>query len=118
MKSLVVLGVAALSIGISPPAAAEHHQAETSDEPPKAEIVETNEEGTATKVKIGDQVYDVCTREGQDSCINPRDAGLDFGRRELEYWPGKPASQIEEPLPAEKPVELPADENSPATQER
>ena len=28
-----------------------------------------------------------------DGCINPREAGLKFGNRALDYWPGKPASE-------------------------
>ena len=78
-----------------------HHEA------PKAEVLEKDAQGKPTKVRIGDKEYDVCTREDQDSCINPRNAGLDFGNREIDYWPGKPASQIDEPLPLEKPADLP-----------
>lgn len=84
------------------PAQADHHEAA------KAEVIEKDAQGKPTKVRIGDATYDVCTRDDQDSCINPRDAGLDFGNREIGYWPGKPASQIDGPLPLEKPADLPA----------
>jgi|GEM_PF-596007 len=67
------------------------------------QVAERDEDGQVTKVVWNGQVYDVCVEDGQDSCINPRDAGLDFGARELDYWPGKPASQIDEPLPATPP---------------
>ena len=112
MKIAMGVSLAVLLLSGVAAAHAEHHEANEVPEEPKAEVVETNEAGKATKVRIGEQVYDVCTERGQDSCINPRDAGLDFGRRELDYWPGKPASQIDEPLPAEKPVELPAEESA------
>ena len=80
---------------------------------PETQVVERDDAGQPTKVQIGEQVYDVCTPEQQDGCINPRSAGLDFGTRELNYWPGKPASEIEEDLPwepAEQTVEEPVGE--------
>lgn len=101
---MMPIATATVLLGLSgSPAMADHHEA------PKAEVVEKDANGKPTKVRIGDNVYDICTKDGQDSCINPRDAGLDFGNREIDYWPGKPASQIDEPLPLEKPAELPAD---------
>lgn len=59
----------------------------------KAEIVQKNAKGQATQVRIDGKVYNVCMSETQDSCINPRSAGLNFGNRELNYWPGRPASE-------------------------
>ncbi|AKM07289.1 hypothetical protein [Pelagerythrobacter marensis] len=47
--------------------------------------------------------YPICSREIQDSCINPREAGKNYGNVPLDYWPGRPASEIEGPLPAEEP---------------
>ena len=44
-------------------------------------------------VMFGDKEVAVCTKELQDSCINPREAGLNWGNRPLDYWPGKPASE-------------------------
>lgn len=38
--------------------------------------------------------YPVCGGAIQDSCINPREAGKNYGNRPLDYWPGKPASQM------------------------
>lgn len=49
--------------------------------------------------------YPPCKGEQKDGCVNPREAGLNYGNRPLQYWPGKPASEIDEPLPAEKPAE-------------
>ncbi len=58
-------------------------------------IVERNANGKATKVNIDGKTYDVCVTKGQDSCINPREAGLNWGNRALDYWHGKPASEMD-----------------------
>ena len=97
MKKLVFAAATGSLALMGAPALADHHGEM------KAEVVEKDAKGKATKVKIGDKIYDVCTADNQDSCINPRDAGLNWGNRELNYWPGKPASQIDGPLPADKP---------------
>ncbi len=96
------LAAATLAIGLSTPALADDH----GDKSGKmtAEVVEKNAQGKATKVKLGDKVYDVCMKSDQDGCINPREAGLNFGNRALDYWPGKPASQIDGPLPVNRPA--------------
>ena len=99
MKLIAATATLGLVFGLSAPALADHH------EPAKPEVVEVNEQGQPTKVKIGENVIDVCLTDDQDSCINPRDAGLDFGNRELSYWPGRPASEIDEPLPWDPPAE-------------
>lgn len=44
--------------------------------------------------------YPPCKGDMQDSCINPREAGLNYGNRPLNYWPGRPASEI----PGKKPM--------------
>jgi len=36
--------------------------------------------------------YPVCKGDVQDSCIQPREAGLNYGNVPLDYWPGEPAS--------------------------
>ena len=38
--------------------------------------------------------YPVCQGEEQDGCIQPREAGLNYGNRPLDYWPGQPASSM------------------------
>ena len=64
------------------------------DEPkPKAEVVERNDKGQATKIKVDGKIYEVCRDGKTDGCINPRDAGLDFGNVPLDHWPGRPASE-------------------------
>ena len=58
----------------------------------------------------------VCTKDVQDSCINPRAAGLNWGNRPLGYWPGKPASE-KVSVSQEQPVAMedPATEEDPST---
>jgi hypothetical protein len=38
--------------------------------------------------------YPVCSTSVTDSCVNPREAGKNYGNRPLNYWPGRPASEI------------------------
>ena len=80
-----------------------HRTAMQSDMTSKAEIVKRGPGGRAEVVRIDGQEYNVCTAQVQDSCINPRQAGLNWGNNELGYWPGKPASEVAGPLPANNP---------------
>lgn len=47
----------------------------------------------------------ICSADEQDNCINAWEAGKRGAgvNRPLEYWPGRPASEINEPLPATRP---------------
>ncbi len=47
----------------------------------------------------------ICSSNEQDNCINAWEAGKRGPgvTRPLEYWPGRPASEIDEPLPATRP---------------
>ena len=84
MRIAIVIALFGL---VAAPAAAQ-------EEPkPKAEVVERNDKGQATKIKVDGQVYEVCREGKTDGCINPRDAGLDFGNVPLDHWPGRPASE-------------------------
>ena len=40
--------------------------------------------------------YPPCRGDRQDNCINPREAGLNYGNRPLAYWPGRPASEMDD----------------------
>lgn len=44
-------------------------------------------------VMVNGKEFTICTKTIQDSCINPREAGLNWGNRPLDHWPGKPASE-------------------------
>ncbi|MGB3711797.1 MAG: hypothetical protein WA985_08920 [Erythrobacter sp.] len=106
MKNLITATFAAASLaamGAAAPALADDHMEQddqstvTGDANWKAqspEIVERNDRGRVTKVRIDGKVYDVCMANDQDGCINPRAAGLDWGNRPLMYWPGQPASSM------------------------
>ena len=95
MKNLIATAAAALiTTGAAAPAMADDHMDKKSDWKAKSPVVvERNDEGKATKVRIDGKMYDVCMTFEQDDCINPRAAGLKWGNRPLQYWPGQPASQ-------------------------
>lgn len=86
MRKAVAIGLLAL---FASPLAAQDEQ----DEKPKAEVVERDDKGRATKIRVEGQVYEVCLDGKTDGCINPREAGLDFGSVPLDHWPGEPASE-------------------------
>lgn len=59
-----------------------------------ASVVSKDSRGHATEVSVEGKTYKVCRKGMQDDCINPRAAGLKWGNRPLDYWPGKPASEM------------------------
>lgn len=95
MKTLIALSSATafcFAAAVTTTAAADDHTSnETANERPV--VVAKNDRGQATQVRINGQVIDVCMNDAQDDCINPRAAGLNWGNRALDYWPGKPASE-------------------------
>ena len=98
MTKINILSIAAAAtLGLAGPALADNHMKQSDDRADwKAEspvVVETNERGQATRVRVEGKVYDVCMNAEQDNCINPRAAGLNWGNRPLTYWPGEPASK-------------------------
>ncbi|GAA0867459.1 hypothetical protein GCM10009116_00330 [Brevundimonas basaltis] len=52
-------------------------------------VVERGPNGRATAVRIGATTYKVCQTEREDGCIQPRAAGLGWGDRPLQSWPGE-----------------------------
>lgn len=86
MKTLTAIIAIGLSAGLAAPAAAETTSA-------GFEIVERNDRGQVTRVSKDGQTYAVCMNDQQDSCINPREAGLNWGNVPLAHWPGRPASE-------------------------
>ena len=73
---------------------AQNEMAEGSVADPKPTIVDKGANGRAQTVMLNGKEYKVCGGDVTDGCINPREAGLDFGNRALDYWPGKPASEM------------------------
>lgn len=105
---LAVSAFAAVGLAASPALAkTKHHKpvarpAATAPMP-KAEVVERDARGHATMVSVEGQQYKVCSATVTDSCIQPRQAGLNWGNTPIDYWPGKPASEIPGKLPVNKP---------------
>ncbi len=61
---------------------------------PVPQILERDPQGRVTKVRLDGQDYAVCTAQGQDGCINPREAGLPTGNVPFQDWPGKTGTEI------------------------
>jgi len=81
--AIALFGLAAIAAAPPPAASAK----------PKAEVLERNDKGEATKIRVDGRDYEVCRDGKTDGCINPRDAGLDSGNVPLDHWPGRPASE-------------------------
>jgi len=95
MKNIALsAAIAGTALALSAPVLADHHMENGEGHAMKAEVVEKNARGQAMKVMIDGKTYDVCTAKDQDGCINPRAAGLKWGNRALDYWPGQPASSM------------------------
>ncbi len=102
-KALVAV-TAGLTLFSATPALAEHHEGDA----PKAEVIARDDNGRATRIAVDGIEVDVCSASVTDNCINPREAGLDFGSVPLDSWPGHPASaepEEAEPSPEEEPAE-------------
>ena len=65
----------------------------------RSEVTQTTPAGYKTAAQGED--LPVCTPNQQDGCINSWEKNK-TGTRPLEYWPGRPASEIDRPLPATK----------------
>lgn len=110
MKTLYLAG-AALAFA-SAPVAADHHgqekakamsEAQDTSAAPAMRFVSSPVVQT-TPADAGpppDGELPICSEDAQDNCINSWEANK-TGNRPLEYWPGRPASEIEGSLPATK----------------
>ncbi len=96
MKKLMTVTAAAAAMALGAPALAQSNSTGQSDSDMKAEVVEKAPNGRASVVEIGGTRYPVCNAADQDGCINPREAGLNWGNRALDYWPGQPASSMDD----------------------
>ena len=108
MKTLYLAGAALAFAAV--PAAADHHasgeqhaQADTTAATPaprfvRSEVTQTTPAGY--KAAEGEELP-VCAEGQQDGCINSFEKN-GTGNRPLQYWPGRPASEIDKPLPATK----------------
>lgn len=89
MKLAAISLAATAALGLSGPAIADDHgdKNKAAYKAQSPEVIERNRQGKATKVRIDGKEVAVCMSETQDSCINPRAAGLNWGDRPLEYFP-------------------------------
>jgi hypothetical protein len=99
MKNFVATAITATSaaalFAVAPALADDHKtHSDGSTKAASPEVVKTNAQGKATQVRVDGKVYDVCMNDAQDDCIQPRAAGLNWGERPLDYWPGQPASSM------------------------
>ena len=69
----------------------------------RSEVTQTTPAGYKAAAS-GDDLP-VCAPKQQDGCINSWEKNK-TGTRPLEYWPGRPASEIDGPLPATRPADM------------
>jgi hypothetical protein len=100
MKHIATILAAGTVLAFTAAAATSQTTAPQTTAQGKVEIVQKDAKGRATQVRIDGKVYAVCMSDDQDSCINPRSAGLNFGNYELKSWPGRPASERDLPRQA------------------
>lgn len=104
MKTFAILALGGLAF--AGPVLAQQQTRETppaAEVAPTAQVIARDNRGRATRISVEGREYAVCGPEQADGCINPREAGLNFGNVPIEYWPGRPASEIDGPLPVEAP---------------
>ena len=96
MRNIAILSAAAAaSMALTGVAhASQSEMADSAKTDPKATVVNKGANGRAQTVMLNGKEYTVCGGDVTDGCINPREAGLNFGNRALDYWPGKPASEM------------------------
>ncbi len=96
MRKILIVGIAA-SVALTAPAMARSthwpSKAAANANVPHANVIERDAHGRATRVMVDGAAYAVCSASVTDSCINPRQAGLNFGNVPLDHWPGHPASE-------------------------
>lgn len=108
MKTLYLAGAALAFAAV--PAAADHHgqetpavetQATTATPAPRFVRSEVTQTTPADYKSAEGEDLPICSEGQTDGCINSWEANK-TGNRPLEYWPGRPASEIEGSLPATK----------------
>jgi hypothetical protein len=96
--------VSALALALAAPAFAADEKA-PAEPKPKVEVISVGADGKPDVVRVDGFEMKVCKGDVKDGCINPQDAGFDWGGKQINYWPGRPASEIDGPLPVDKPAE-------------
>ena len=71
----------------------------TMDTPQVTTVTTTTGNMTPPPTEAMNKSYPICSRTVTDSCQNPGEGGAKGRSRALNYWPGKPASEIPGPKP-------------------
>ena len=97
MQKFVFAGVAAMGALMALPVSAQ------TDPAPRINYV-SNETVQQTPEDPGppDGELPICKQGDEDNCINSWEANK-TGNRPINYWPGRPASEIDEPPPVDEP---------------
>ena len=91
LKLATTIATATLMFGVSPLLA---QPVESVQEAEDATMSAPAQAETDKKDAGNISEYPICSKTVTDSCINPRAAGKKYGNVALEYWPGKPASEL------------------------
>lgn len=103
MRKFVISSLAVLGVGLTVPAMAQTNPGGAPSLAPVIEYVGT-ETVQATPGDAGSPSGEVpiCKPQQEDNCINSWEAN-GTGNRPINYWPGRPASEIDGPLPVDRP---------------
>ena len=99
MRKIVTISLAAAGAMIAMPAAAQVDQAPTVNYVSSETVQQTPEDAGPPSADVP-----ICNAGQEDNCINSWEANR-TGNRPINYWPGRPASEIEEPLPVDEPTD-------------
>lgn len=91
MKRILITAMM-LAVAAASPLAAKSHKGKKIAKP-GVDVTQRDAKGRPTMVRIDGQEVAVCLDGKTDSCINPREAGLNFGNNPIANWPGRPASE-------------------------
>lgn len=93
MRKLIMLTAAAAIISATPALAKNHRGHKGAKAPAGVEILERDARGRPSKISMGGKEYMICTSDNSDGCINPREAGFNWGNNTAKDWPGRPISR-------------------------
>ncbi|WP_370177198.1 hypothetical protein [Alteriqipengyuania sp.] len=97
MRSLILTNIAVVGALAAAPALAQTAPGTTITFQ-RGEVVQATPEDAGPPT--GDMP--ICKPKQEDNCINSWEANK-TGNRPINYWPGRPASEIDEPLPLDDP---------------
>ena len=103
MRKCVVASIGILGASLAAAAAAQTNPGGAPSPAPMIEYV-SGETVQPTPDDLGPPAGNVpiCKNGQEDNCINSWEANR-TGNRPINYWPGRPASEIDGPLPVDQP---------------